>query len=61
MALESTPDDRKRPNGLSATVRMRIAASSVGSQGSGDGSGRQYSMVDALPRIEVVAQVMRGS
>ena len=49
MALESTPDDRKSPNGLSATVRTRIAVSKVGSQGSGNASGRQYSMLEASP------------
>ena len=45
MALESMPEERKRPSGRSATVRILIASSNVASQGAADGSGRQYSRV----------------
>ncbi len=46
---ESMPDERNRPSGRSATVRIRIAASSVASHAPGSGAGRQYSCTASVP------------
>jgi hypothetical protein len=51
-AEESMPEDRKSPSGRSATVRMRIAASKVGSHGSAVGSGVQYSWSASAPVVK---------